>query len=245
MLYRRQEPPIMDQENESKPKCKSIVYIKGFAFAQRNQMKKVKLSTTEKHLKKSTSLEAEERRGRKQADEEQKNIWILLSVPHFNSLCSLQTESSCGGRPLDLMFVIDSSRSVRPDDFERVKSFIRDVLLFLDVARDQTRVGLVQFGSVVQNEFFLNSYFEKQQMERAVRSMEHLASGTMTGLALQFTREQAFSLARGARRAARSHAGAAHRRGGDRRPAAGLCGGGSGSCTTGRDRDLRGGRRSC
>lgn len=95
--------------------------------------------------------------------------------------------------------MIDSSRSVRPDDFERVKSFIRDVLLFLDVARDQTRVGLVQFGSVVQNEFFLNSYFEKQQMERAVRSMEHLASGTMTGLALQFTREQAFSLARGAR----------------------------------------------
>lgn len=41
------------------------------------------------------------------------------------------------------------------------------------------RVGLVLFGSVVQNEFFLNSYFEKQLME-------HLASGTMTGLALQF-----------------------------------------------------------
>lgn len=122
---------------------------------------------------------------------------FLLSLYELTScFCP---ESSCDGRPLDLIFVIDSSRSVRPDDFERVKSFIRDVLLFLDVARDQTRVGLVQFGSVVQNEFFLNSYFEKRQMERAVRSMEHLASGTMTGLALQFTREQAFSLARGAR----------------------------------------------
>lgn len=54
------------------------------------------------------------------------------------------------------------------------------------------RVGLVLFGSVVQNEFFLNSYFEKQLME-------HLASGTMTGLALQFMYEQAFSVAGSAR----------------------------------------------
>ncbi|KAK2903728.1 hypothetical protein Q8A67_008441 [Cirrhinus molitorella] len=109
------------------------------------------------------------------------------------------TESSCQGQPLDLVFVIDSSRSVRPDDYERVKSFIKDVLLFLNVGHRQTRVGLVQFGSVVQNEFFLNSYFEKQHMLRAVERMEHLASGTMTGLALQFMREEAFSLARGAR----------------------------------------------
>ncbi|KAI2654808.1 Cartilage matrix protein [Labeo rohita] len=109
------------------------------------------------------------------------------------------TETSCNGRPLDLVFVVDSSRSVRPDDYERVKTFIKDVLLFLNVGHNQTRVGLLQFGSVVQNEFFLNSYFEKQHLLRAVERMEHLASGTMTGLALQFMREEAFSLARGAR----------------------------------------------
>ncbi|XP_016330615.1 matrilin-4-like [Sinocyclocheilus anshuiensis] len=109
------------------------------------------------------------------------------------------TEGSCEGRPLDLVFVVDSSRSVRPEDYERVKTFIKDLLLFLNVAHNETRVGLVQFGSVVQNEFFLNSYFEKQLMLRAVERMEHLASGTMTGLALQFTREETFSVARGAR----------------------------------------------
>ncbi|XP_016106065.1 matrilin-4-like [Sinocyclocheilus grahami] len=109
------------------------------------------------------------------------------------------TERSCEGRPLDLVFVVDSSRSVRPEDYERMKTFIKDLLLFLNVAHNETRVGLVQFGSVVQNEFFLNSYFEKQLMLRAVERMEHLASGTMTGLALQFTREEVFSVARGAR----------------------------------------------
>ncbi|KAF4102644.1 hypothetical protein G5714_015527 [Onychostoma macrolepis] len=109
------------------------------------------------------------------------------------------TEGSCEGRPLDLVFVIDSSRSVRPEDYKRVKTFIKDLLLFLNVGHNQTRVGLVQFGSVVQNEFFLNSYFEKQLMLSAVERMEHLASGTMTGLALQFTREEAFSPAHGVR----------------------------------------------
>ncbi|KAL0171030.1 hypothetical protein M9458_031341, partial [Cirrhinus mrigala] len=88
---------------------------------------------------------------------------------------------------------------VPPDDYEKVKTFIKNVLLFLNVGHNQTRVGLVQFGSVVQNEFFLNSYFEKKHILRAVERMEHLASGTMTGLAMQFTHEEASSLARGAR----------------------------------------------
>ncbi|XP_043112660.1 matrilin-2-like [Puntigrus tetrazona] len=127
-------------------------------------------------------------------------IWSCAVCPSKPSPSDRNSsEGSCEGQPLDLVFVIDSSRSVRPEDYEQVKNFIKELLLFLNVGHNQTRVGLVQFGSVVQNEFFLNSYFEKQQMLSAVERMEHLASGTMTGLALQFTREVAFSLAHGAR----------------------------------------------
>ncbi|XP_048116305.1 matrilin-2-like isoform X2 [Alosa alosa] len=108
-------------------------------------------------------------------------------------------ESQCKGKPLDFVFVIDSSRSVRPDDYEKVKTFILNVLSVLDVGADATRVGLLQYGSVVQSEFSLGAFTRRADVERAVHAMAHLASGTMTGLALRYTTEEAFSEEQGAR----------------------------------------------
>uniref|UniRef100_A0A8C7LYK3 VWFA domain-containing protein n=1 Tax=Oncorhynchus mykiss TaxID=8022 RepID=A0A8C7LYK3_ONCMY len=101
--------------------------------------------------------------------------------------------------PLDFVFIIDSSRSVRPSDYEKVKIFITNILAFLDVGPEATRVGLLQYGSVVQNEFSLNTYSSKADVERAVKAMDHLATGTMTGLAIQYTMETAFTEPEGAR----------------------------------------------
>ncbi|XP_062393820.1 matrilin-2-like [Sardina pilchardus] len=108
-------------------------------------------------------------------------------------------ESQCKGKPLDFVFVIDSSRSVRPDDYEKVKAFILNVLSVLDVGPEATRVGLLQYGSVVQSEFSLSAFTRRADVERAVHAMAHLASGTMTGLALRYTTEEAFSEEQGAR----------------------------------------------
>ncbi|KAJ8394595.1 hypothetical protein AAFF_G00043980 [Aldrovandia affinis] len=123
-------------------------------------------------------------------------------VSRRRNYTTLQTnllESPCKGKPLDFVLVIDSSRSVRPHDYEKVKTFITNILRFLDVGPEATRVGLLQYGSVVQNEFSLKTFRSKAAMERAVRDMVHLATGTMTGLALQYTMDVAFSEAEGAR----------------------------------------------
>lgn len=112
---------------------------------------------------------------------------------------SLIPENPCKGVPLDFVFVIDSSRSIRPNDYEKVKTFIVNLLQFLGVGPDATRVGLLQYGSEVQNEFSLNTYSTRAEVEQAVRNMEHLATGTMTGLAIQYTMETAFTEAEGAR----------------------------------------------
>uniref|UniRef100_A0A8B9R8W4 Matrilin 2 n=1 Tax=Astyanax mexicanus TaxID=7994 RepID=A0A8B9R8W4_ASTMX len=106
---------------------------------------------------------------------------------------------ACTGKVLDLVFVIDSSRSVRPSDYIKVKAFLKNMLQLLDVGKNRTRVGLLQYGSTVQNEFFLNAFYKKEGLQQAVSQMEHLAAGTMTGLALQFLREEAFTVANGAR----------------------------------------------
>uniref|UniRef100_A0A8C7F2M7 Matrilin 2 n=1 Tax=Oncorhynchus kisutch TaxID=8019 RepID=A0A8C7F2M7_ONCKI len=88
-----------------------------------------------------------------------------------------------------------SSCSVGPSDYDKVKIFITNILAFLDVGPEATHVGLLQYGSVVQNEFSLNTYSSKV----VVKAMDHLATGTMTGLAIQYTMETAFTEPEGAR----------------------------------------------
>lgn len=124
---------------------------------------------------------------------------VCVSVFFFPLCVSLLPENPCEGVPLDFVFVIDSSRSIRPNDYEKVKTFIINLLQFLEVGPDATRVGLLQYGSVVQSEFSLNTYTTKAEVVQAVRTMEHLATGTMTGLAIQYTMETALTEAEGAR----------------------------------------------
>ncbi|XP_043363495.1 matrilin-2 isoform X6 [Dermochelys coriacea] len=108
-------------------------------------------------------------------------------------------ENTCNRKRLDLVFIIDSSRSVRPYDFEKVKEFILTILQFLDISPDVTRVGLLQYGSTVKHEFSLKTFRRKHDVERAVKRMMHLATGTMTGLAIQYALNIAFSESEGAR----------------------------------------------
>ncbi|NXB45163.1 MATN2 protein, partial [Leucopsar rothschildi] len=108
-------------------------------------------------------------------------------------------ENTCNNKRLDLVFIIDSSRSVRHYDFEKVKEFILTILQFLDISPDATHVALIQYGSTVKQEFSLKTFRRKQDIERAVKRMMHLATGTMTGLALQYAVNIAFSETEGAR----------------------------------------------
>lgn len=97
------------------------------------------------------------------------------------------------------MFVIDSSRSVRPFEFETMRQFLVGLLRGLDVGPNATRVGVIQYSSQVQSVFRLGAFSRREDMERAVRALVPLAQGTMTGLAIQYAMNVAFSVAEGAR----------------------------------------------
>ncbi|XP_069845940.1 matrilin-4 isoform X2 [Dipodomys merriami] len=105
----------------------------------------------------------------------------------------------CRAGPLDLVFVIDSSRSVRPFEFETVRKFLVGLLRSLDVGFNATRVGVIQYSSQVQSVFSLGSFSRREDMEHAIRALVPLAQGTMTGLAIQYAMNVAFSEAEGAR----------------------------------------------
>ncbi|XP_063515507.1 matrilin-4 isoform X3 [Pongo pygmaeus] len=105
----------------------------------------------------------------------------------------------CHTGPLDLVFVIDSSRSVRPFEFETMRQFLMGLLRGLNVGPNATRVGVIQYSSQVQSVFPLRAFSRREDMERAIRDLVPLAQGTMTGLAIQYAMNVAFSVAEGAR----------------------------------------------
>nr|XP_055120967.1 matrilin-4 isoform X1 [Symphalangus syndactylus] len=105
----------------------------------------------------------------------------------------------CHTGPLDLVFVIDSSRSVRPFEFETMRQFLMGLLRDLNVGPNATRVGVIQYSSQVQSVFPLRAFSRREDMERAIRDLVPLAQGTMTGLAIQYAMNVAFSVAEGAR----------------------------------------------
>ncbi|XP_010629790.1 matrilin-4 [Fukomys damarensis] len=105
----------------------------------------------------------------------------------------------CREGHVDLVLLVDGSKSVRPQNFELVKRFVNQIVDFLDVSPEGTRIGLVQFSSRVRTEFPLGRYGSAAEVKRAVLAVEYMERGTMTGLALRHMVEHSFSEAQGAR----------------------------------------------
>ncbi|NWU21598.1 MATN1 protein, partial [Dyaphorophyia castanea] len=108
----------------------------------------------------------------------------------------------CRTKPTDLVFILDSSRSVRPHEFEKIKVFVSRVIEALDVGPNATRVGIVNYASAVRSEVALQGHQSKAALLQAVRGVQPLSTGTMTGLAIQFALSRAFSAAQGSRASA-------------------------------------------
>ncbi|KAI9546667.1 hypothetical protein NQZ68_024565 [Dissostichus eleginoides] len=101
-------------------------------------------------------------------------------------------KQKCKSGPVDLVFLIDSSRSVRPHEFETMRKFMIDILSTLDIGLNATRVGVVQYSSQVRTEFSLKAHAKLDTMVKGINEIIPLAQGTMTGLAIKFVMDTAF-----------------------------------------------------
>lgn len=118
---------------------------------------------------------------------------LLVLVP--SSVCS----GGGSGSATDLVFLIDGSKSVRPENFELVKKFINQIVDTLDVSDRLAQVGLVQYSSSVRQEFPLGRFHNKKDIKAAVRNMSYMEKGTMTGAALKYLIDNSFTVSSGAR----------------------------------------------
>ncbi|XP_024917279.1 collagen, type XXVIII, alpha 1b [Cynoglossus semilaevis] len=98
------------------------------------------------------------------------------------SLCSCGV--SCRQTPLELVFVIDSSESVGPDNFNLIKDFVSAVIDRVSVKPDVTRVGVVLYSHINTVVYGLGPG-TPEQIKSVVRSMVYMGEGTFTGSAIK------------------------------------------------------------
>ncbi|TNN02916.1 hypothetical protein fugu_010403 [Takifugu bimaculatus] len=100
---------------------------------------------------------------------------------------------------MDLVFVIDGSKSMGPANFELVKHFVISIVESLNVSQTGSHVGLLQYSTKVRTEFTLRQHTSAQSIRQAVSRMQYMGRGSMTGSALRHMFQFSFSAKEGAR----------------------------------------------
>uniref|UniRef100_A0A3Q4ICY3 Collagen alpha-1(XXVIII) chain n=1 Tax=Neolamprologus brichardi TaxID=32507 RepID=A0A3Q4ICY3_NEOBR len=102
----------------------------------------------------------------------------------------------CKERPMELVFVIDSSESVGPENFEIIKDFVNALVDRVTVGRNATRIGLVLYSLEVRTVFNLARYITKQDVKNAIRNIPYMGEGTYTGTAIRKATQEVFHSSR-------------------------------------------------
>ncbi|XP_030278177.1 collagen alpha-6(VI) chain-like [Sparus aurata] len=113
-------------------------------------------------------------------------------VNNFDALRSIKddiitdicSQDICKDIPVDLLFLVDSSGSIDPEDYKTMKDFMKSVISRSMIGRDEVHVGVMQFSSIQQLEFSFNRYYSKYEILSAIDNMNQIGGGTETGAAI-------------------------------------------------------------
>jgi len=101
--------------------------------------------------------------------------------------------------PVDVVIVLDVSGSIGIPDFDLTKSFLEQLVGYLDIDSGNTRVGLVTYSSNVGSSFDLNMYSSVASVQSAILSLSYSGGTTNTAGALTFVRTTMLTSAAGDR----------------------------------------------
>jgi len=83
----------------------------------------------------------------------------------------------CRSAKADVVFIVDGSGSIWSFEFEKVKSFIQQVVDSFDIGNEKIRVGLIQFSDFADIEFDLRKYSSKDAVSAAVQETRQTGWG--------------------------------------------------------------------
>lgn len=105
----------------------------------------------------------------------------------------------CGQKPADIVFVLDSSDSEGPENFQKELDFVYRFAVQFKIGPQNVQFSLVAFSSDVQNQFHFNTYHSRHQILFAIRNTSYIGTGTNTSKALNFVRTESLQPSNGAR----------------------------------------------
>ncbi|XP_012628006.1 von Willebrand factor A domain-containing protein 2 [Microcebus murinus] len=124
---------------------------------------------------------------------------LFNQIPELQGKLCSRLQPGCQAQSLDLVFMLDASASVGPENFAQMQSFVRSCALRFDVNPDVTQVGLVVFGSWVQTAFGLDAHPTLAAVLRATSQAPYLGGAGSAGTALLHIYDKVMTVQRGAR----------------------------------------------
>ncbi|XP_051922647.1 collagen alpha-6(VI) chain [Hippocampus zosterae] len=112
------------------------------------------------------------------------NNFDALNPIKDDIITDICTTDVCKDVPGDLLFLVDSSGSIYPQDYEKMKDFMKSVVGKSNIGQSDVHMGVMQFSTIQQLVFPLNRHFTKDQMLQAIDGMQQIGGGTNTGEAI-------------------------------------------------------------
>lgn len=101
--------------------------------------------------------------------------------------------NSCPPVPLDIHLVVDTSKSIKEDQFLKLRNALSSVVDSFDIGPGdrQTRVAMVGFGKVAERYFDFDDHFDKASVKNVIENMDRVQDykGTETGLGINLMKE--------------------------------------------------------
>ncbi|XP_061858652.1 collagen alpha-3(VI) chain isoform X2 [Colius striatus] len=115
-------------------------------------------------------------------------------------LGDVQPSVDISGDEKDIVFLIDSSDSVRPDGLAHIRDFVSRIVQQLDIGPNKVRIGVLQFSNNVFPEFYLKTHKSKSAILQAIRRLRlRGGSPVNAGKALDYVIKSYFIKSAGSR----------------------------------------------
>ncbi|NXM30920.1 CO6A3 protein, partial [Oxyruncus cristatus] len=124
-----------------------------------------------------------------------------LTVDQIRQLLGdVQPPIDISGEEKDIVFLVDSSDSVRPDGLAHIRDFISRIVQQLEVGPNKVRIGVVQFSNNVFPEFYLKTHKSKNAILQAIRRLRLRGGSPLNaGKALDYVVKNYFIKSAGSR----------------------------------------------
>ncbi|XP_052231181.1 collagen alpha-4(VI) chain-like [Dreissena polymorpha] len=134
---------------------------------------------------------------------DKRNVHIVQDFDALNSIYDKLKNNVCTGcngtEIADIVFILDASESVKPDNFNKTLQFVNEMIDAFFIGPTNMQIAVLTFSTNVNNIFHLNNNTNKIAMKDAVNNSTYTNGYTYTNEAIKFAREFSFKPANGSR----------------------------------------------